>query len=119
MGIGALHRDSCIAAVWNSHGDHVRALPEGFRTMRVGDAIAAVKMQSAKIMRWSHPSKPHRRRGDLLRISFNVCKRAEVEWAALLRKPGDDSESGNRRPFALWTGVTHSGAVLGPGDGRG
>src|SRR5712692_7219511 len=35
--------------VWNSHGDHVRALPEGFRTIaRTENAIAAVENPEKK-----------------------------------------------------------------------
>src|SRR5260370_8046534 len=36
--------------VWNSHGDHVRTLPEGFRTIgRTENAIAAVESPHNKI----------------------------------------------------------------------
>src|SRR5258707_7021583 len=38
--------------VWNSHGDHVRTLPEGFRTVgRTENAIAAVENTAKKIYR--------------------------------------------------------------------
>src|SRR2546422_2490185 len=36
--------------VWNSHGDHVRSLPEGFRTIgKTENAIAAVENPKQKI----------------------------------------------------------------------
>jgi GMP synthase (glutamine-hydrolysing) len=71
--------------VWNSHGDHVRALPEGFRTVgRTENAIAAVENPQRKIYAVEfHPEVNHTERGsDLIRnFLFRVCK-AEPRWTA-------------------------------------
>src|SRR6266446_1688627 len=59
--------------VWNSHGDHVRTLPQGFRTIgRTENAIAAVE----------NPEVKHTDQGtELLRnFLFRVCK-AEPKWS--------------------------------------
>src|SRR6202140_1853939 len=56
--------------VWNSHGDHVRTLPEGFHTIgRTENAIAAVENPEKKIYAVEfHPEVNHTERGtDLLR----------------------------------------------------
>src|SRR3989454_911583 len=56
--------------VWNSHGDHVRTLPEGFRTIaRTENAIAAVENKEKKIYAVEfHPEVNHTERGtELLR----------------------------------------------------
>jgi GMP synthase (glutamine-hydrolysing) len=70
--------------VWNSHGDHVRTLPEGFRTIgRTENAIAAVENPEKKIYAVEfHPEVNHTERGtDLLRnFLFRVCK-AEPKWS--------------------------------------
>jgi GMP synthase (glutamine-hydrolysing) len=70
--------------VWNSHGDHVRTLPEGFRTVgRTENAIAAVENPEKKIYAVEfHPEVNHTERGtDLLRnFLFKVCK-AEPKWS--------------------------------------
>lgn len=70
--------------VWNSHGDHVRALPEGFRTVgRTENAIAAVENPAKKIYAVEfHPEVNHTERGtELLRnFLFRVCK-AEPKWS--------------------------------------
>ncbi len=70
--------------VWNSHGDHVRALPEGFRTVgRTENAVAAVENPEKKIYAVEfHPEVNHTERGtDLLRnFLFRVCK-AEPKWS--------------------------------------
>jgi GMP synthase (glutamine-hydrolysing) len=70
--------------VWNSHGDHVRALPEGFRTIgRTENAIAAVEHAQQKIYALEfHPEVNHTERGtELLRnFLFNVCG-AEQKWS--------------------------------------
>jgi GMP synthase (glutamine-hydrolysing) len=70
--------------VWNSHGDHVRALPEGFRTIgRTENAISAVENAQKKIYAVEfHPEVNHTERGtELLRnFLFNVCK-AEPKWS--------------------------------------
>ena len=70
--------------VWNSHGDHVRTLPRGFRTIgRTENAIAAVENPEKKIYAVEfHPEVNHTERGtELLRnFLFRVCK-AEPKWS--------------------------------------
>ncbi len=70
--------------VWNSHGDHVRTLPEGFRTIaRTENAIAAVEHKEKKIYAVEfHPEVNHTERGtELLRnFLFRVCN-AEPKWS--------------------------------------
>jgi GMP synthase (glutamine-hydrolysing) len=70
--------------VWNSHGDHVRTLPEGFRTLgRTENAIAAVENAQKKIYAVEfHPEVNHTEQGtELLRnFLFRVCK-AEPKWS--------------------------------------
>jgi GMP synthase (glutamine-hydrolysing) len=70
--------------VWNSHGDHVQTLPEGFRTIgRTENAIAAVENAQRKIYAVEfHPEVNHTERGtELLRnFVFKVCK-AETKWS--------------------------------------
>ena len=70
--------------VWNSHGDHVRTLPEGFRTIgRTENAIAAVENSARKIYAVEfHPEVKHTEQGtELLRnFLFRVCK-AEPKWS--------------------------------------
>jgi GMP synthase (glutamine-hydrolysing) len=70
--------------VWNSHGDHVQTLPEGFRTIgRTENAIAAVENPQKKIYAVEfHPEVNHTERGtELLRnFLFRVCQ-AEPKWS--------------------------------------
>jgi GMP synthase (glutamine-hydrolysing) len=70
--------------VWNSHGDHVRMLPHGFRTTgRTENAISAVENAEKKIYAVEfHPEVNHTERGtELLRnFLFNVCK-ADPKWS--------------------------------------
>src|SRR5260370_41524361 len=70
--------------VWNSHGDHVRKLPDGFRTVaRTDNAIAAIEDQERRIYAVEfHPEVNHTERGtELLRnFLFRVCK-AEPKWS--------------------------------------
>jgi GMP synthase (glutamine-hydrolysing) len=70
--------------VWNSHGDHVRALPEGFHTVgRTENAIAAVEDPQRKIYAVEfHPEVNHTERGtDMLKnFLFRVCN-AEPKWS--------------------------------------
>src|SRR5713101_3196946 len=72
--------------VWNSHGDHVRTLPEGFRTIgRTENAIAAVENPEKKIYAVEfHPEVNHTERGtELLRnFLFRVCQ-AEPKWSGV------------------------------------
>jgi GMP synthase (glutamine-hydrolysing) len=70
--------------VWNSHGDHVRGLPEGFHTVgRTENAIAAVEDPQRKIYAVEfHPEVNHTERGtDMLKnFLFRVCH-AEPKWS--------------------------------------
>src|SRR6202140_1535105 len=58
--------------VWNSHGDHVRTLPEGFRTIgRTENAIAAMEHKEKKIYAVEfHPEVNHTERGTELLRNF-------------------------------------------------
>jgi GMP synthase (glutamine-hydrolysing) len=70
--------------VWNSHGDHVGALPPGFRTVgRTENAIAAIEDPARKIYAVEfHPEVRHTQQGtDILRnFLFRVCG-AEQKWS--------------------------------------
>src|SRR3974390_2223471 len=70
--------------IWNSHGDHVLGLPEGFHaTGKTSNAIAAVENPSRKIYAVQfHPEVNHTDRGtEILRnFLFTVCK-AEPKWS--------------------------------------
>jgi len=69
--------------IWNSHGDMVHALPEGFRSIGATEsAVAAIENPEAGIYAVQfHPEVNHTERGtDLLRnFLFRVCK-AEPKW---------------------------------------
>lgn len=70
--------------VWNSHGDHVMELPDGFRTVgRTANAVAAVEDQARKIYAVEfHPEVNHTEQGtEILRnFLFRVCH-AEKKWS--------------------------------------
>ena len=70
--------------IWNSHGDHVRALPSGFRALgHTENAIAAVEDCKRRIYATQfHLEVKHTERGtELLRnFLFRVCK-AEPKWS--------------------------------------
>jgi GMP synthase (glutamine-hydrolysing) len=70
--------------IWNSHGDHVRALPHGFRsTGQTENAIAAIENSERKIHAVQfHPEVNHTEQGTaiLRNFLFNVCK-AEPKWS--------------------------------------
>jgi GMP synthase (glutamine-hydrolysing) len=70
--------------IWNSHGDHVHELPEGFRaTGRTLNAIAAAEDPKRKIYTVQfHPEVNHTDRGTeiLKNFLFTVCK-AEPKWS--------------------------------------
>ncbi len=70
--------------VWNSHGDHVGALPPGFRTVgRTENAIAAIEDPARKIYAVEfHPEVRHTQQGtEILRnFLFPVCG-AEQKWS--------------------------------------
>jgi GMP synthase (glutamine-hydrolysing) len=70
--------------IWNSHGDHVRALPHGFRsTGQTENAIAAIENSERKIHAVQfHPEVNHTEQGTaiLRNFLFKVCK-AEPKWS--------------------------------------
>ena len=72
--------------VWNSHGDHVRTLPEGFHTVGCTEnAVAAVEDPQRKIYAVEfHPEVNHTESGtELLRnFLFRVCH-AEQKWSGV------------------------------------
>lgn len=69
--------------IWNSHGDHVLALPEGFHaTARTANAVAAAENPQSRIYAVQfHPEVNHTERGtEILRnFLFAVCK-AKPKW---------------------------------------
>ncbi len=69
--------------VWNSHGDHVVALPAGFHvTARTDNAVAAVENSASRLYGVEfHPEVNHTDRGiDILRnFVFNICG-ARPNW---------------------------------------
>jgi GMP synthase (glutamine-hydrolysing) len=88
---------------WNNHGDHVLALPTGFRcTGRTDNAISAAEDTARRIYAVQfHPEVKHTERGtDLLRnFVFQICG-AEPKWSggafiaetveSIRQKVGDD-----------------------------
>jgi GMP synthase (glutamine-hydrolysing) len=70
--------------IWNSHGDHVLALPAGFRgTGKTSNAVAAMENAEKRIYAVQfHPEVNHTERGtEILRnFLFEVCK-AEPKWS--------------------------------------
>jgi len=71
------------ANVWNSHGDHVRSLPKGFRCVaKTANAVGAIEDVQRKIYAVEfHPEVNHTDRGTeiLSNFLFEVCK-AEPKW---------------------------------------
>jgi GMP synthase (glutamine-hydrolysing) len=88
--------------IWNSHGDHVLAVPPGFRTTgKTENAIAAIQNTEKRIHAVQfHPEVNHTEQGTaiLRNFLFEVCK-AEPKWngsafveetvEAIRRKVGD------------------------------
>jgi GMP synthase (glutamine-hydrolysing) len=70
--------------IWNSHGDHVRALPQGFRSTGLTEnAIAAIENSEKGIHAVQfHPEVKHTEQGTaiLRNFLFTVCK-AEPKWS--------------------------------------
>jgi GMP synthase (glutamine-hydrolysing) len=99
--------------VWNSHGDHVRALPAGFRTTaRTDNAIAAVEDVQRKIYAVEfHPEVNHTEQGTALlrNFLFRVCK-AEPKWsgAAFIE---ETTESIRKKVGNKWAICALSGGV--------
>jgi GMP synthase (glutamine-hydrolysing) len=71
--------------IWNSHGDHVHSLPEGFcTTAMTSNAIAALEHPGKKIYAVQfHPEVNHTESGTqiLRNFLFRVCQ-AEAKWSA-------------------------------------
>jgi len=69
--------------IWNSHGDHVLSLPDGFHsTGKTSNAVASMENPQSKIYAVQfHPEVNHTERGtEILRnFLFSVCK-AEPKW---------------------------------------
>jgi GMP synthase (glutamine-hydrolysing) len=70
--------------IWNSHGDHVLAVPPGFRTTgKTENAIAAIQNTEKRIHAVQfHPEVKHTEHGRaiLRNFLFEVCK-AEPKWS--------------------------------------
>jgi GMP synthase (glutamine-hydrolysing) len=70
--------------IWNSHGDHVHSLPEGFSaTGKTANAIAALEHAGKKIYAVQfHPEVNHTENGTqiLRNFLFRVCQ-AEPKWS--------------------------------------
>lgn len=101
--------------IWNSHGDHVEALPPGFRCVaRTQNAIAAVEDPHRKFYAVEfHPEVRHTDRGtEILRnFLFRVCK-AEPKWsgAAFIEETVASIRAivGNRRVICALSGGVDS-----------
>jgi GMP synthase (glutamine-hydrolysing) len=101
--------------VWNSHGDHVRALPKGFRTIgRTENAIAAIEDPERRIYAVEfHPEVNHTDRGTqvLRNFLFHVCK-AEPKWsgAAFIEETTEAirAKVGNKRAICALSGGVDS-----------
>jgi GMP synthase (glutamine-hydrolysing) len=101
--------------VWNSHGDHVRALPPGFRTVGLTEnAVAAVEDAQRKIYAVEfHPEVNHTESGTqiLRNFLFRVCK-AEPKWsgAAFIEQTTEAirRKAGNSRAICALSGGVDS-----------
>jgi GMP synthase (glutamine-hydrolysing) len=99
--------------IWNSHGDHVTVLPEGFRvTGRTDNAIGAVENPAKKLYGVEfHPEVNHTERGTeiLNNFVFGICV-AKQNWdrAGFIRSTIDSirkQAEGSRAMCALSGGV--------------
>jgi GMP synthase (glutamine-hydrolysing) len=101
--------------IWNSHGDHVLALPEGFRvTGKTENAVAAMEHCERKIHAVQfHPEVNHTELGTriLRNFLFAVCK-AEAKWngAAFIEETVDAirKKVGNKRAICALSGGVDS-----------
>ena len=101
--------------IWNSHGDHVLALPEGFRvTGKTDNAVAAIEHCEKKIHAVQfHPEVNHTELGTriLRNFLFEVCK-AEPKWsgAAFIEETVDAirKKVGNKRAICALSGGVDS-----------
>jgi GMP synthase (glutamine-hydrolysing) len=104
-----------ISKIWNSHGDHVLALPEGFRTTgKTENAVAAMENVEKRIHAVQfHPEVNHTEQGTaiLRNFLFEVCK-AEPKWngAAFIEETVDAirRKVGNRRAICALSGGVDS-----------
>jgi GMP synthase (glutamine-hydrolysing) len=101
--------------IWNSHGDHVRALPRGFRSTGLTEnAIAAIENPEKKIHAVQfHPEVKHTEQGTaiLRNFLFTVCK-AEPKWsgAAFIEETVEAirKKVGNQRAICALSGGVDS-----------
>jgi GMP synthase (glutamine-hydrolysing) len=101
--------------IWNSHGDHVLALPEGFRvTGKTDNAVAAMEHCEKKIHAVQfHPEVHHTELGTriLRNFLFEVC-RAEPKWSgtAFIEETVDAirKKVGNKRAICALSGGVDS-----------
>jgi GMP synthase (glutamine-hydrolysing) len=101
--------------IWNSHGDNVRALPEGFRsTGLTANSIAAIENHEKKIYAVQfHPEVKHTEQGTaiLRNFLFSVCK-AEPKWsgAAFIEETVEAirEKVGNKRAICALSGGVDS-----------
>jgi GMP synthase (glutamine-hydrolysing) len=101
--------------IWNSHGDHVVGLPEGFQTTGLTEnAVAAVENPKSRIYGVEfHPEVKHTDRGTqiLRNFLFRVCK-AEPKWsgAAFIEETTRSIRQriGNRRAICALSGGVDS-----------
>ncbi len=101
--------------IWNSHGDHVRALPHGFRSTGLTEnAIAAIENSEKKIHAVQfHPEVNHTEQGTaiLRNFLFTVCK-AEPKWsgAAFIEETVEAirRKVGNKRAICALSGGVDS-----------
>jgi len=101
--------------IWNSHGYHVLALPEGFRvTGKTDNAVAAMEHCEKKIHAVQfHPEVNHTELGTriLRNFLFEVCK-AEPKWsgAAFIEETVDAirKKVGNKRAICALSGGVDS-----------
>jgi GMP synthase (glutamine-hydrolysing) len=106
--------------IWNSHGDHVLAVPEGFRTTgKTDNAIAAIENSAKKIHAVQfHPEVNHTEQGTgiLRNFLFEVCK-AQPKWsgAAFIEETVEsvrEKVAGKRVICALSGGVDSTVAAV-------
>jgi GMP synthase (glutamine-hydrolysing) len=101
------------SSVWNSHGDHVRELPPGFRCVgRTENAIAAIEHCQRRIYAVEfHPEVNHTDHGSevLRNFLFQICK-AEPKWsgAAFIE---ESVETIRRKVGSKWAICGLSGGV--------
>src|SRR5256885_4865641 len=104
-----------ISKIWNSHGDHVRVLPEGFRsTGMTENAIASIECAEKKIHAVQfHPEVKHTEQGTaiLRNFLFKICE-ADPKWsgAAFIEETVESirKKVGNRHAICALSGGVDS-----------